>query len=58
MASVIEVLVPIPRRWAGGRWRSDVRQPRTRDLRMIGLMAVLGIAFWAAVITVAVARLS
>ena len=58
MASAIEVLVPIPRRWAGERRGSAARPPRTRDLRVIALMCGLGILFWVGIAWAAVALLA
>ena len=46
MQSAIQVMVPIPRRWAGGQWRSTLRPACTLDLRMILVFAVLGAGFW------------
>jgi len=48
MQSAVEVLVPVPRRWADGLWRAATRPPRTRDLRMILVLAFLGGGFWLA----------
>ena len=57
MPTTIEVLVPIPRRFAG-RWRAAALPPRTRDLRLAFLLVGLGLVFWATVVWLLVAMTS
>lgn len=58
MQTAIEVLVPVPRRWAQGRWRSALQAERTRDLRVVFLLAGCGLAFWVAAVWLVVSLAS
>ncbi len=46
MASIVEVLVPVRRRWAAGRWQTPPTAVETRDLRLLVAMAGAGLVVW------------